>query len=57
MTKYPRNPEDINAYITRLKVHGGWVVSEWFVVKEKDVCSSTVCFVPDARHEWELEEG
>lgn len=46
---YPRKWEVISNGVARLKVPGGWLVTTW----EEGI--ETLCYVPDERHQWELE--
>lgn len=53
LKKYPRQWEEVGSYpyFFRLQVHGGWLVAAEF---HDD---TTICFVPDPNHEWNLEEN
>lgn len=44
--KFSRSWETINSTLYRLKVFGGWVV---------EIVGTSITFVPDPNHEWELE--
>jgi hypothetical protein len=35
----------------RLKVKGGWLIKH-----QIDVAPASICFMPDSRHEWKIEE-
>jgi len=56
--KYPTEWEDINAYTFRLKVFGGWIVKHMNIwsTEYSNESSLSICFVPDIKHEWELED-
>ena len=55
--KYPRKWEVITndqyAGCDRLKIHGGWLVVSWSTALDNEC----LVFVPDPKHEWELEES
>ncbi len=55
--KYPREWETINddeaAGCARLKVYGGWLVVAW--VNSENELPENLVFVPDSKHQWELE--
>lgn len=61
MSVYPRNYEIVRQqeneggtiFIGRLKVPGGWVLSEHAVFENSS--SNSLVFVPDPNHEWQLE--
>jgi hypothetical protein len=38
----------------RARVIGGWLVKDIYFDEDKDVYSSTVTFVPDPHHRWEI---
>lgn len=46
----------IKDYTYRMKVHGGWLVSDLMRNGDGKPDINTLCFVPDQKHEWELEE-
>ena len=48
--KYSREWEKVSHMFTRLRVPGGWVVNAW----NED--NDFLCFVPDADHQWVLED-
>lgn len=54
--KYPRKWEDITndtyAGCSRLKIHGGWLVVSW----ASNSVHENILFIPDPKHEWDLEE-
>lgn len=61
--KYPRKLEivliDIYEgiyYLCRLKVPGGWIVTEESGPEKHGPFATSMCFVPDPNHEWELED-
>ena len=48
--------EELDAHTNRVKVIGGWLVrNEYVLPKEKLCCVSTI-FVPDRDHEWHIQE-
>lgn len=48
--KYPRKWEKIKRFTYRLKVPGGWIVSD------TGGAGLGICFFPDPNYEWMLEE-
>lgn len=59
-TKTELGLEIICPYTGRLKVYGGWIVhnhNTYFDSNEYVITSSeSMVFVPDPKHEWEIEE-
>jgi hypothetical protein len=48
--KYPREWEDIPIdYVSRLRIHGGWLV------RHHGDLGTVMVFVPDPNHEWVIE--
>ena len=48
----------IEGSLYRLKIFGGWLVSEISDVDTVDANNqvTSICFVPDPKHEWDLNE-
>ncbi len=38
----------------RMKVAGGWMVNHWVSPKTTKNCSTSLAFLPDAKHAWEI---
>jgi hypothetical protein len=55
--------EWLNTHHSRIKVYGGWIVKEYSINTDLDVhgyerqfTQSSMVFVPDAEHKWEINE-
>lgn len=46
---------DTESYTNRVKVIGGWILHS-FSWRETGSCSESMQFIPDAFHQWEIEE-
>lgn len=42
--------------VYRAKVHGGWIVNTYSWDQELKSTTESMVFVPDAQHEWSIDE-
>ena len=57
--KYPRDWEQVNAYMRRIHVPGGWIVHTYtniLIGGKEAIASEAMTFVPDPNLDWVLEE-
>jgi len=50
------NWESVGEQSRRAKTPTGWIVNTWSYDYDGNIVCESMCFVPDEKHEWILEE-